>query len=230
VVTIRNNEDPLRSAEPVSPELALVDPVLAERARLALPDRPEFPPVRRTAEPPTAPPVAVTAELPAAPVPSRGDMPRSRARQVRRRSGAAFGLIAAAALGGLASALVTADFSEPASRATSVAPAQVAAAEPGEATTRAARPIAPTAGQERVFAWAPVAKARAYEFQLFRGETLVYRMRVSDSRLTLPPQWRLEGRPQTARPGSYRWYVWPIVAGRTQPVKRATVQATFVID
>jgi hypothetical protein len=38
--------------EPVSPELALIDPVLADRARAALPDRPEFPSVAAAADEP----------------------------------------------------------------------------------------------------------------------------------------------------------------------------------
>ncbi|MBA2460806.1 MAG: hypothetical protein H0V45_03405, partial [Actinobacteria bacterium] len=50
--------------EPISPELALVDPELARRARESLPARPPFPPLRVI---PFSPPVEVTAPALASP-------------------------------------------------------------------------------------------------------------------------------------------------------------------
>jgi hypothetical protein len=85
--------------EPLSPELALVSPELAERARALLPERPAFPPPRRTTAVVERPRPASSAVLPAPAVPrAQGDaLPRQR----RCRSGLVAGVFVAGGLTGL---------------------------------------------------------------------------------------------------------------------------------
>jgi hypothetical protein len=67
---------------PISPELALIDPVLAERARQALPERPELlaPRAHSATQPASTAPSSELPELPPAPPPSVS----RRARRLRR--------------------------------------------------------------------------------------------------------------------------------------------------
>lgn len=83
---------------------------------------------------------------------------------------------------------------------------------------RAAQQAAP-----RRFAWAPVPGASAYHVEFFRGDERVYAAQKPRAHLDLPWAWTFRGRVHRLEPGTYRWYVWPIVSGlrRTE----ATVQA-----
>lgn len=84
---------------------------------------------------------------------------------------------------------------------------------------RADRPQFPS----RRFAWAPVAAASGYRFELFRGPNLVYRRDTTEPQLVVPRAWNLAGRKRTLTAGAYRWYVWPVVDGRR--AAQAVVQA-----
>jgi hypothetical protein len=112
-----------------------------------------------------------------------------------------------------------------------VAPEPTPATPPGAATAPAlstpSNPPAPPPGQ--TFVWAATAGAAAYEFQLFRGNTRVFRARAVEPRLELPGRWRQGGRTQTLTPGTYRWYVWPISSRTNRPSNVAVVQARLVI-
>jgi hypothetical protein len=82
----------------------------------------------------------------------------------------------------------------------------------------------------RRFVWAAAPGTDSYQFQLFRGPELVFSTRVAAPRVILPAQWRFAGRLQSLGAGSYRWYVWPVPAGRARPAEKASVQARFEVS
>jgi hypothetical protein len=57
--------------------------------------------------------------------------------------------------------------------------------------------------------WRPVARARYYNVQLFRGKQKVLSVWPTQARLQLRPRWKFAGRTRRLTPGAYRWYVWP---------------------
>jgi hypothetical protein len=57
--------------------------------------------------------------------------------------------------------------------------------------------------------WPPVAGARYYNVQLFRGKRKVLSAWPTRHRLRLKRSWSFHGRRQRLRPGHYRWFVWP---------------------
>jgi hypothetical protein len=91
------------------------------------------------------------------------------------------------------------------------------AAKEAASTTTAAAPPA------RRFAWAPVDGAVGYRVELFRGDEQVLRASTKQPVYELPGSWRHNGRAERLSPGSYRWYVWPVLA--SGPTAEAVVQA-----
>jgi hypothetical protein len=81
--------------------------------------------------------------------------------------------------------------------------------------------------QARRFAWAPVAAAEQYDFELFQGPNLVYSAQTTRPQLAVPARWELRGRARSLTPGEYRWYVWPVVSGRR--ALTAVVQARLTV-
>jgi hypothetical protein len=83
----------------------------------------------------------------------------------------------------------------------------------------AARRISPSAllaprGGARVtkpplLRWRPVARARYYNVQVFRGKQKVLSVWPTRTRLQLRARWKFAGRVRRLTPGAYRWYVWP---------------------
>jgi hypothetical protein len=57
--------------------------------------------------------------------------------------------------------------------------------------------------------WRPVARARYYNVQLFRGKQKVLSVWPTQARLQLRARWKFAGRTRRLTPGAYRWYVWP---------------------
>ena len=105
------------------------------------------------------------------------------------------------------------------------APQSGGAQEPGAAP-------APTENSQRVpaprrFAWPPVAGALSYRFELFRGNEQVLRATTRNPVYELPASWRHEGRQERLTTGSYRWYVWPVLA--SGPADAAVVQARLAV-
>ena len=80
----------------------------------------------------------------------------------------------------------------------------------------------------RRLAWAPVPRAGSYEIEIFRGRALIFRTTSKTAAVVLPSSWTLRGRRQTLRPGTYSWYVWPVVRGRRS--RGATVRAKLVLS
>lgn len=79
----------------------------------------------------------------------------------------------------------------------------------------------------RRFAWAPVGGADSYRVEFFRGDTRVFVATTKTPELTVPAQWALGGERRSLTAGEYRWYVWPITSGRR--AQNAVVQATFAV-
>lgn len=193
---------------PISPELVLVDPDLAARARAALPDHPWPTPVR--IEP---------------------------ARHTRRRRipvAATFSILSFAALVAIlgVSALPTRDqptFAADGQRIPTVGSSTTTGESPkAKATgrkarrtkaernvprTRAAKPKQPGGRKLGVFkpaptfAWAPRAGATYYQVALFRSGRRFFQARTRAARLTLPSRVRF-------RAGTYRWIVRPAIRSR----------------
>lgn len=236
------------SNDSVSPELALVDPVLAARLRSQLlppwaevPGWPVDEPPREHALPDESdePGVAPDTEIPAAE--ERHHVPApTRPRRGRERSsvptGVAVGLAAASALASAVTAvLLMRAPAEPPTRSTAApvrhTPIQhTAARQTVESTPRTVRrqPVrAPTVRIVRTLAWAPVSGAGSYEIQLFRGSRRVFLTRKRETRLVVGPSWRYAGETFRLVPGTYRWYVWPVAASgarRKEPLVQALVQ------
>jgi hypothetical protein len=81
--------------------------------------------------------------------------------------------------------------------------------------------------QARRFAWAPVKDAGGYWVEIRKGSTLIFARETKRPEIEIPRTWKRSGVRQVLRPDEYRWYVWPIVAGRRST--KAVVQASLSI-
>ncbi len=105
-----------------------------------------------------------------------------------------------------------------------------AAAKPSakaSASTPPAAKQADSAAEPRKFAWAPVAGAVAYRFELFRGSQQVLRATTKSAAFELGSTWRHRGHAEELSAGSYRWYVWPILPSGA--ASEAVVQARLTV-
>jgi hypothetical protein len=114
-------------------------------------------------------------------------------------------------------------------------------ASPGPQTTTAAhskRPgqrLRPRAGkpdepaaEQRRFAWAPVPESTAYRVEIYRGSDRVFGATTGRAHIAIPATWKSRGRAHRLGPGEYRWYVWPIVDGKRAAT--AIVQAKLTVS
>jgi hypothetical protein len=240
----------LLNPDGVSPELALVDPQLADVARSRLPQEDTLARIEllvrahRIAD--ARPPAQTEAQTPPPPAAPIAPSPRSTG---NRRSAMLGGGVAAVALTSAMLIGVRVDLGgQPAGAdsssigvppvgpavTTSLSSRQPSARPPGK--KRAARPHrarGPTTNprvagmQPRRFVWAPVEGASGYKVQFFRDSTLVFEARTTKSAVTIPARWTLNGVRHALTPGTYRWNVWP-VTGNGQQAK-AVVQAQLVV-
>jgi hypothetical protein len=233
--------------EPISPELALVDPELAERAREWLPE-PAQPPPRAPEQPAPSP----------APV-------RTRRRRVRFAFAAALAALAGVAAGAVLrqadepgpvlaplsvraagsaapqpEPTTTAAEPAPAPATTPTVPPTITAARQPAATTpatttapRAPRaaatattPTGPAPGTfqpARTFAWPPAPNAAYYRVVFRRGGEVEYAAFTNRPRLVLPEGFRW-------RPGDYTWIVFPGFGARSERrLGDSIVRAGFTI-
>jgi hypothetical protein len=219
--------------EPLTPELALVDPELARRAREQLSHHTLEPRPAAVAheESAPAPPVRVAQSTESAPGLDGQVAPRTR----RRRA-----IILSIVLGAAATAAVlrvvplraffwesTGPIVSPAARESSTrVPADTIAPRatpprPVKSGTKASTPSRPTAKSQaraaprpaaepqRAFAWVPVPKATYYIVRFYRGRKEILEARPSAARLLLPRKWAFKGRRYSLGPGRYSWTVRP---------------------
>jgi len=239
--------------EPLTPELALVDPDLGRRARAQLPDEAEREQPRRpraAVAPPV--PVPVPAPRPATVSPVRaapaGPAPGPVRRRSRGKAARTFLLLvilaAAAAFAVMRVEPLKHFFWK--SRATTVA---VSSARATSTPTTAAKPrngpTAPprrqtsaprksrgsAASASRTFVWPPVADADYYLVVFSRGGDKIFRARPSSPRLVLPAHWTFHGTHYNLLPGRYSWMVRPGYGSRARGrYGPATVRAKLVIQ
>ena len=207
--------------EPISPELVLVDPELAGRARALLPGPGPFT-VPAQAEPapelepefdPEANRVVLPESLSAAePVPLPQGPRRSRKRRAATYALAPIIVAVAAATvwyGGLLDRFSSRSGND------SVAPRAdntPRANPPAKKAPPSAKPSAPTTSP-RAFSWAPVRGAGSYLVQFYRGRTEIFRARPTKARVVVPAHWSYKGHRLTLQPGRYRWSVRPRLGG-----------------
>jgi hypothetical protein len=80
-----------------------------------------------------------------------------------------------------------------------------------------------TTGVPRRFAWAPVAGSDSYHVELFRDSERVFSADSKGPTILVPRRWTYRGRTRTLAPGRYQWYVWSKVSGKRSTT--AIVQA-----
>jgi hypothetical protein len=209
-------------ATPISPELALVSPELAERARALLPppgvpiwlDRvarePELEPERPAAEPESLQPdtgqrrvLVWTAER---------FLPSMVAGAAAVVVTVALTMVADAIRPGVKSSAAT----------TALAPSVQRALE---------KPRAPApAPVVRVLRWRSRPGAAFYDVQVFRGSEKVLEAWPAIARLDLPTRWKFGDKAHRLEAGTYRWFAWPAYFVNRKPrYGKPIVRATFTV-
>ncbi len=75
--------------------------------------------------------------------------------------------------------------------------------------------------------WPPVAKASAYVVEITHNGESIYSATTSVPHVHVPGRWRRDGHTVTLAPGTYSWYVWPILrVGSTTRKSTPTVVAS----
>lgn len=237
----------MEPGEAVSPELVLVDPELAARARAALPDHPWPAPVPIEAEPQRA-----AGRLPAAfwtfafsfalivlvsglSLVSTDDRPTFAA-EVERNQTALTGTTDATATQRTAPARPKRVERTRSVRARPKTRPRRAAAPEAQPKRRARRqapprqarptpsPARPRFRPARVFSWPPHAGAAYYQVVFLRNGRPFYRTRARTARLRVPARVRFTA-------GSYRWSVRPAIAAASGiRLARPIVDSTFQVD
>lgn len=231
--------------EPVSPELVLVDPVLAERVQARLP-QPDDTLARVDSLVQASRRVALAQR--STEIPRRPDrqLVEPTRRIARRRQGRSAALAGGVAAGTLVIALmlgVRVDLAgNPAGADTTVLDKPPILSAPAAPSSPPKVPPKPQPKPKPVpsrpaksaitpepqrFAWAPDPDASGYHVELFRDSSRVFDADTKRPALTIPAHWRFGGRSRSLEPGDYRWYVWPVFAG--QRAARAIVQAKLTI-
>jgi hypothetical protein len=236
---------PASPRDPVSPELALVDPELGRRERATLFEPGTFqpapvavsgwtlhwyPPARREPGPaaPASASIAVSGRQSiAGGAPTR--IPSTRRAQIGGR-----GIVAVTAVAlSIAAWQLWAPEEHPPGPAQATASAVTGRAEtaPKRAAAAPASAVLQVvpAGEIKTLAWAPVKGATGYEVQLFRRSERVLLKRTRETHLLLRATWKYEGRIVKRKNGIYRWYVWPLLPGNRRGAT-AIVQARLEIS
>ena len=72
-------------------------------------------------------------------------------------------------------------------------------------------------GKAPLVQWSPVAKARFYNLQLWRGNLKLLTTWVAHPRLALKERWTFKGQRHSLANGQYRLFVWPAYGTRRDP-------------
>ncbi len=187
------------STNPITPELALVDPDHARIARQLLPDR-----SYRTATPARPAILEPAADVPAA---ARSNAPQHRLRLKAALTGALFATL----IGATASCLVA------------VSLVLHTDEQPGAARVDAPLEGSPTNQLREApqTSWPAIPGARSYHIMLTRNGTLIYDTTTQHAKVALPVRLRLA-------PGRYTWTVTPN-PGNQAEISRPLVMTTFQI-
>lgn len=240
--------------EPVTPELALVDPELARRARRVLPDLPGYVSSARIVR-------RAVQEVPATVGVADTSVSERRAAAHGAQWLAVFllGIVSVAAgslwFVGVRSAVdndpdttarSAASLPDTTSRG-SLQPRDGVTSATGGSTLRTAptapphAPTPPSAGQRptpptsppppspEVVGWVPVPRATHYRVEFYRGRTKIFEALPAVPRLELPRSWRYAGRAYRFDAGRYTWVVRPGFGPRARarygrPIVRATLR------
>lgn len=217
----------------VTPELALVDPLLADRARAQL-----MPPDDTLARLQYLTAISRMASL-AQRIPESGRRRTPTTSSARgagtthRRSiivggGAAVSVLAMALLLGVRVILS----GSPAEADTVVVQTPIVDSVPNalvapKLTEGRALERNPPAAVSQRFAWAPASGASGYHVELFRGASKIFETDTRDPFVAVPATWKIGQRVHALAPGRYRWYVWPLISGRRSAT--AIVQARLEV-
>ena len=233
---------------PISPELVLVDPELAPRARALLPELPWNwqPGPRNDAAP-------ITLRLAPSPVVRKLPWRAATVFAVAAVVSVFFGLGLSIAAPGTGEKLALETRPPVATSAPSAvprAPARPAPAsarkpkpkpkpgspaskpkpKPGVTTSKpkpAASALAPTPPR---FVWPTHPGARGYRLALFRNGRRVFERDVTKPVLQLPSTWTFRGRLERLTRGTYGWAVWPLVGKKAKQTQGpAIVSARYVV-
>jgi hypothetical protein len=222
-----------RHREVISPELALVDPVLAASARASLPERRA-----------TSPEYGASA-------PAQVDDRRSRALTALSDAALAMddelvksvasgrswrALIGVAAVTVLSLLLFDVRVQVGKTPASAETPQEL----PSTTSTLGGSPRASVPRHEhevsgesatkpgvRRFAWAPAPGASGYHIEFFKGAVLAFSANTTRPELIVPALSKDVRKTRSLVAGEYRWYVWPVISGTRAP--RAIVQTKLVV-
>jgi len=205
--------------DPVSPELALVDPELAKRASALLPDTPGIRIAGRRE----------TVEILPFSVPAL--VARRRVRPALAGATALVTLAVAGVAWWMAPSVLERErvvqFRAPAAAPTvPTTPVSVPTQSPAAPTPRSGSPVA----RPPRFVWPAAPGALGYRVALYRAGIQIFERDVTRTALQLPLSWTHEGRLYALTSGAYRWVVWPLVGtGATTRPGPAIVSAVYVV-
>ncbi len=214
-----------RDHEIVSPELALVDPLLAEAARPRLPE-----PSWAEAKPEPRSPVQQLVDTDAfyALANAALTMPDEYVGSEGQHRWRLLAGVAAVTVASLLLLDVRVEVGRTPASAEPNAIEEAPDSSPSSGTGPSKSGGPSEQMQPRRFAWAPAAGASGYHVEFFRGAVRVLSMDTKGPELTIPARWFSGGTARSFVRGEYRWYVWPVASGRRAP--KAIVQATFVVS
>jgi len=209
--------------EQISPELALVDPELARRARASLGHH-ELP-WHRAGLPAESP---VTAAPPPAERHDTGQ-PQAEAAPFRpRRNRCIVPSLLSGLLGALIVALAISFKSTPGYYMPPVPSTDSGAAtQPPAVTAPTTTGAAAPSGGIRV-SWKPERDAVGYEVALVRDSRTLYRAYSLQTSLEIPARWSFRGREYVLASGVYKWLVWPVGAAGKRDASPSTRRTIIV--
>ena len=211
----------------VSPELALVDPVLASSARASLPD----------AGAASVPPRLVSQHTTGATIwaPSRGAPSQAGVLgRLANSSWTATGCVAAGIVIVLLFLDIHVDVGKPPPSAgvPGTVPSRAPARSPGAPPSSSAPAPRTDTNRKRPqrFAWAPAAGADGYHVEFFRDRVRVLSANTMRAEITVPAHWTYAGLRHTFRPGVYRWLVWPVVCRAPLRTSNRPVEPAYLAE